>query len=51
MTILEMMTFEKNEFNRRVLLLMDCGAVKDKNWLDKEVKKKMRLFLKLWEKL
>ena len=37
-----MMTFKSNEFDRRVLLLMDCGTIKDKNWADKEVKKRMR---------
>jgi hypothetical protein len=47
MTISEMTTFEENEFDRRVLLLMDRGVVKDKNWLNKEVKKRMRFFLKL----
>ena len=43
-------TFEQNEFDKRVSLLMDCGVMKDKNWPDKEVKKRIRLFLKLWEK-
>ena len=42
---------EQNEFDRRVSLLMDCEVMKDKNWLDKEVKKRTRLFLKLWEKM
>ena len=51
MTTLKMTTFEQNEFDRRVSLLMDYGVMKDKNWLDKEVKKRMRLFLKLWEKM
>ena len=50
MTTFEMMTSESNEFNRRVSLLIDCGAMKDKNWADKEVKKRTRLFLRLWEK-
>ena len=46
-----MTTSKSNEFDRRVSLLMDYGAMKDKNWLDKEVKKRTRLFLKLWEKM
>ena len=46
-----MMTSESNKFDRRVSLLIDCGAMKDKNWPDKEVKKRTRLFLKLWEKM
>jgi hypothetical protein len=31
MTISEITTFEQNEFDRRVSLLMDCRAIKDKN--------------------
>ena len=50
MITFEMTTSESNEFDRRVSLLMDYGAIKDKNWPDKEVKKRTRLFLKLWEK-
>ena len=33
-----MTTFEQNEFDRRVSLLIDCGVMKDKDWPDKEVK-------------
>jgi hypothetical protein len=31
MTIFEMITFESNEFDKRISLLMDCGVMKDKN--------------------
>jgi hypothetical protein len=41
------MISESNKFDRRVSLLMDCEAMKDKDWSNKEVKKRMRLFLKL----
>jgi hypothetical protein len=50
MITFEMTTSELNEIDRRISLLMDCGAMKDKNWADKEVKKRTRFFLKLWEK-
>jgi hypothetical protein len=43
-TTSKIMTMELNEFDRRVLLLIDCGMMKDKNWLDKEVKKKTKFF-------
>jgi hypothetical protein len=49
--IFEMTTSESNEFDRRISLLIDCGAMKDKNWVDKEVKIRTRFFLKLWEKI
>ena len=42
---------KSNEFNRRVSLLIDCGAMKDKDWQNQDVKKKMKAFLKLWEKM
>jgi hypothetical protein len=32
-----MMTSKSNEFDRRVSLLMDCGAMKDKDWPDKGI--------------
>jgi hypothetical protein len=46
-----MMTSKSDEFDRRVLLLMDCGVMKDKDWPDKGVKKRTKCFLKLWEKM
>ena len=46
-----MMTSKSDEFDRRVSLLMDCGAMKDKDWPDKSVKKRIKCFLKLWEKM
>jgi hypothetical protein len=46
-----MTTSKSGEFNRSVLLLMDCGAMKDKDWPDKGVKKRTKYFLKLWEKM
>jgi hypothetical protein len=46
-----MMTFKSDEFDRRVSFLMDCGAMKDKDWPDKGVKKRTKCFLKLWEKM
>ena len=46
-----MTTSESNEFDRRVSLLIDCRVMKNKNWADKEVKKRTRIFLKLWEKI
>jgi hypothetical protein len=39
-----MMTSESNEFDKKISLLIDCGAMKDKNWADKEVKKRTRFF-------
>ena len=30
---------------------MDCGAMKDKDWPDKGIKKRTKCFLKLWEKM
>jgi hypothetical protein len=46
-----MTTSKSDEFDRRVLLLMDCGAMKDKDWPDKGIKKRAKCFLKLWEKM
>jgi hypothetical protein len=37
MIIFEMTTSKSNEFDRRILLLMDCRVMKNKNWADKEV--------------
>jgi hypothetical protein len=31
--------------------LIDCGAMKDKDWWNQEVKKRTKGFLKLWEKM
>ena len=45
-----MMTSEQNEFKRRLSLLMDCGAMDDKNWPTSEVKHRTKQYLKLWEK-
>ena len=46
------MTISKSdEFDRRVLLLMDCRVMKDKDWPDKDIKKRTKCFLKLWEKI
>jgi hypothetical protein len=44
-------TSELNEFDRRVTLLIDCGAMKDKDWQNQDVKKRTKGFLKLWEKM
>ena len=44
-----MTTSKSDEFDRRVSLLMDCGAMKDKDWPDKGIKKRTKCFLKLWE--
>jgi hypothetical protein len=49
MIIFEMTTSESNEFDRRISLLIGCGAMKDKNWANKEVKKRMRFFFKTVE--
>jgi hypothetical protein len=49
--ILEMKILESNEFDRRVSLLINYRAIKDKDWLNQDVKKKTRFFLKLWEKM
>ena len=46
-----MTTSKSDEFDRRVSLLIDCGAMKDKDWPDKGVKKRTKCFLKLWEKM
>jgi hypothetical protein len=46
-----MMTLKSDEFDRRLSLLIDCGAMKDKDWPDKGVKKRTKCFLKLWEKM
>ena len=46
-----MTTSKSDEFDRRVLLLIDCGAMKDKDWPDKGIKKRTKYFLKLWEKM
>ena len=46
-----MTTSRFNEFNRRVSLLIDCGAMKDKDWPNKGIKKRAKYFLKLWEKI
>ena len=43
-------TCESNEFDRRVKLLIDCGAMKDKDWRNQDMKKRTKCFLKLWEK-
>jgi hypothetical protein len=44
-------TWKSDEFDRRVLLLMDCGAMKDKDWPGKVLRKGRSVFLKLWEKM
>ena len=44
-------TSESNEFDRRVILLIDCGVMKDKDWRNQDVKKKTKGFLKLWENM
>ena len=31
--------------------MIDCGAMKDKDWWNQEVKKRTKGFLKLWEKM
>jgi hypothetical protein len=36
---------------RRVSLLMDSGAMDDKNWKKEEVKHRMKQYIKLWEKM
>ena len=38
---------ELNEFDRRVKLLIDYGAMKDKDWQNQDVKKRTKYFLKL----
>jgi hypothetical protein len=48
--VISEMTCELNEFDRRVKLLIDCGAMKDKDWRNQDVKKRTKCFLKLWEK-
>ena len=44
-----MTTSEQNEFKERFSLLMDCGAMNDKNWPSDEVKHRTKKFLKLWQ--
>ena len=44
-----MTTPEQNEFKGRFSLLMDCGAMNDKNWLEGEVKHRTKKFLQLWQ--
>ena len=44
-----MTTSEQNEFKGRFSLLMDCGAMNDKNWPSNEVKHRTKKFLKLWQ--
>jgi hypothetical protein len=39
------------EKERRVSLLMDSGAMDDKNWKKEEVKHQMKQYIKLWEKM
>ena len=46
-----MTTSKSNKFDRRVSLLIDCGAIKNKDWPNKGVKKRTKCFLKLWEKM
>ena len=36
---------------KRVSLLMDSGAMDDKNWKKEEVKHRMKQYIKLWEKM
>jgi hypothetical protein len=44
-----MTTSEQNEFEGIFSLLMDCEAMKDKNWPAGEVKHRTKQFLKLWQ--
>ena len=37
---------ESNKFDRRVTLLIDCGVVKDKDWQNQDVKKRIKSFFK-----
>ena len=46
-----MTTSEQNKFEKRVSLLIDCGAMKDKNWPTAEVKHRTKQYLKLWKKM
>src|SRR5580692_9680138 len=46
-----MTTSEQNEFEKRVSLLIDCGAMKDKNWPTAEVKHQTKQYLKMWKKM
>src|SRR6266481_9259069 len=39
------------EFDGRVTLLIECGAMKDKNWPTEEVRHRTRQSLKLWGKM
>src|SRR5580692_4099869 len=45
-----MMTIPQQK-ERRVSLLMDSGAMDDKNWKKEEVKHRMKQYIKLWEKM
>jgi hypothetical protein len=42
---------QKDEFDRMVSLLIECGAMKDKNWPTGEVRHRTRQYLKLWRKM
>jgi hypothetical protein len=42
---------KSNEFDRRVLLLINYRAIKDKDWRNQDFKKRTKAFLKLWEKI
>jgi hypothetical protein len=46
-------TSEQNELDRRILLLMDCGAMNDKNWsgTKSEIKQQTRRYVKMWRKM
>jgi|HubBroStandDraft_2_1064218.scaffolds.fasta_scaffold69967_2 hypothetical protein len=44
-----MTTSEQKEFKGRLSLLIDCGAMNDKNWLEEEVKNRTKKVLKLWQ--
>ena len=38
------------QIERRVSMLMDSGAMDDKNWPKEEVKHRMKQYVKMWEK-
>ena len=40
-----------SDFDRKVSILMDCGAMNDKNWPTGEIKNRTKLHLKRWEKM
>jgi hypothetical protein len=44
-----MMTSEQNEFEERFSLLMDYGAMNDKNWRSDKVKHRIKKVLKGWQ--